>query len=76
MELSADARLAFPQPVVFAAYRDKLVVLLPFLLNVRGIEEKLRIDADGVARLVNEWLQPNLGEVSRGLAKYVEHQRG
>jgi hypothetical protein len=55
MDLSADARLSFPRPVVFAAYRDKLVDLLPFLPNVRGIEVKSRTDEGAVSRMVNEW---------------------
>jgi hypothetical protein len=55
MELTADARLPFPRPVVFAAYRDKLTDLLPFLPNVRGIEVKSRTEEGGVIRLVNEW---------------------
>jgi hypothetical protein len=57
MDLSADAHLAFPRPVVFAAYRDELVELLPFLPNVRAIEVKSRAhdDATGLVNLVNEW---------------------
>lgn len=55
MELSADARLAFPRAVVFAAYRDELARLLPYLPNVRGIEVRSRADEGGVSKLVNEW---------------------
>lgn len=55
MELAADAHLAFPRPVVFAAYRDKLVDLLPFLPNVRKIEVKSRTEEGGVVKFVNEW---------------------
>ncbi len=55
MELVADAHLPFPRSVVFAAYRDKLVELLPFLPNVRKIEVKSRAEEGGVVKLVNEW---------------------
>jgi hypothetical protein len=55
MDLVADALLPFPRPVVFAAYRDKLVDLLPFLPNVRKIEVKSRTDEGSVVKMVNEW---------------------
>src|SRR5512135_742878 len=55
MDLSADARIAFPRSVVFATYRDHLVDLLPYLPNVRGIEVKSRADEGAIVRLVNEW---------------------
>ena len=55
MDLSADARLSFPRPVVFSAYRDRLSELLPFLPNVRRIEVKSRVEEGLVTKLVNEW---------------------
>jgi hypothetical protein len=55
MDLAADALLSFSRPIVFAAYRDKLVDLLPFLPNVRRIEVKSRVEEDGLVKLVNEW---------------------
>lgn len=59
MELSADATIPFPRPVVFAAYRDKLVDMLEYLPNVRRIDVKSRNDAvspdGGRVELVNVW---------------------
>jgi len=55
VELAADATLPFPRPVVYAAYRDKLLDLLEYLPNVRGIEVKSRTESDGDVRLVNVW---------------------
>jgi hypothetical protein len=55
MELRADARLAFPRPVVFAAYRDKITEMLPYLPNVRRIEVKERKEDAGVVTLHNVW---------------------
>lgn len=55
MLLSADARIPFARPTVFATYRDELVSLLPFLPNVRGIEVKSRAEEGSVVKLVNEW---------------------
>lgn len=55
MELRADARLAFPRPVVFAAYRDKIVDMLPFLPNVRSIDVKSRKEEGGKVLLHNVW---------------------
>ncbi len=65
MEISADATLPFPRPVVFAAYRDDLTKLLQYLPNVRNIEVKSRKEdgppsgAEGArvlkVELVNIW---------------------
>ncbi|MGA7118788.1 MAG: hypothetical protein WBY94_01760 [Polyangiaceae bacterium] len=55
MDLHADARIPFPRSRVFAAYRDDIAQLLPYLPNVRSIEVKSRKDDGPVAYLVNEW---------------------
>ncbi len=55
MELSADARIPFPRAQVFAAYRDDIAKLLPYLPNVRSIDVKSRKDDGPIAHLVNEW---------------------
>jgi hypothetical protein len=55
MELRADARIPFPRTLVFAAYRDDIAELLPYLPNVRSIDVKSRKDDGAIAYLVNEW---------------------
>ena len=55
MELRSDARIPFPRDVVFAAYRDDLVKLLPYLPNVRGIDVESRKDDGPRSDLVNIW---------------------
>ncbi len=55
MELSADAVLPFPRPMVFAAYRDELTSLLKYLPNVRKIEVLSREERDGIVTLHNVW---------------------
>ena len=40
MEIRADARVPFAREVVFAAYRDDIAKLLPYLSNVRGVDVK------------------------------------
>jgi hypothetical protein len=55
MELRADARLAFARPLVFAAYRDKIVDMLPLLPNVRNIEVVSRKENGGTVQLHNVW---------------------
>jgi len=55
MDLSADAVLAFPRPVVFAAYRDELTALVDYLPNVRKIEVLSRVEQGGVIELHNVW---------------------
>jgi hypothetical protein len=55
MELSADARIPFPREIVFAAYRDDVVELVPYLTNVQAIEVKSRKDDGHLVEFVNEW---------------------
>ncbi len=55
MELRADARIPFPRETVFAAYRDDITKLLPYLPNVRSIEVTSREDRGAVVEMVNEW---------------------
>jgi hypothetical protein len=55
VKLRADAVLPFPRPVVFAAYRDRLLDLLPYLANVRRIERGECDERGAVAERVNVW---------------------
>jgi len=55
MQLSADATLSFPRPLVYATYRDQLVDLVEYLPNIRRIEVKSRDESGGKVELVNEW---------------------
>jgi hypothetical protein len=55
MELRIDALIPFPRAVVFAAYRDDIVKLLPYLSNVRSIEVKSRKESAPVVEIVNQW---------------------
>lgn len=55
MLITADIHIPFPRPLVYATYRDKLVELVSYLPDVRGIEVKSRREEDGFIHLVNEW---------------------
>ncbi len=55
MELLADAVIPFPRETVFAAYRDDLSKLLPYLPNVRSVDVKSRKDLGPVVEMVNVW---------------------
>ncbi len=55
MRLTAESTLAFPRELVFRTYRDRLVDLVPYLPNIRGIERTSRSDEGAVSRVVNVW---------------------
>jgi len=55
MELSADCKIAHPLPVVFAAYRDRLLDLVPEMPNIRSIEVLSRRTEGGCVRMHNLW---------------------
>jgi hypothetical protein len=81
MEIRADARVPFARGVVFAAYRDDIAKLLPYLSNVRGVDVKSRHDDGAIVEIVNEWhgggdipgpLRAVVGEAALG---WVDHAR-
>ncbi len=55
MKLETTADIAFPKDRVFAAYRDHLVDLVPYLENVRAITITSRVDEGHLAKFVNRW---------------------
>jgi hypothetical protein len=55
MQISADAKIPFPRPLVFSTYRDKLVEMVPYFPNVRRIEAKSRKDEGNIVRFENIW---------------------
>lgn len=55
MQISAQVRIPYPRPLVFATYRDKLQDLLPYLPNVRSIQVASRTEEAGLIKIVNEW---------------------
>ena len=55
MDLRADAHIPFPRDVVFAAYRDDIAKMLPYLSSVRSIEVQSRKDAGALSEIVSVW---------------------
>ncbi|MFL5321631.1 MAG: hypothetical protein ACJ790_18355, partial [Myxococcaceae bacterium] len=55
MKLEVSVEVPFPRQRVFEVYRDKLVELLPYLPNVRGIQQIERTDDGAVSRMLNHW---------------------
>ncbi|MGD0675399.1 MAG: hypothetical protein ABSC94_08275 [Polyangiaceae bacterium] len=55
MDLRAEARISFPPKVAFAAYRDEISELLPYLPNVRAVDLKSRKEEGSRIEIVNEW---------------------
>ncbi|MEZ4313811.1 MAG: hypothetical protein R3F14_37805 [Polyangiaceae bacterium] len=55
MDIVADAVIPHPRPVVFAAYRDCLLDLVPYLPNIREIRVVSRTERGSEIDLVNEW---------------------
>ncbi|MFT3708206.1 MAG: hypothetical protein QM817_11185 [Archangium sp.] len=55
MRIDVTADIAFPKDRVFAAYRDHLVDLVPYLTNVRAITITSRVDEGEIVKFVNRW---------------------
>ena len=56
MKLEADARIAFPRPVVYSAYRDRLPEMLPYLPDIKAITVKSREELEGgITKMLNLW---------------------
>jgi hypothetical protein len=69
MLISADTRIPFPRPLVFATYRDRLPELVPHLPNVRGIAVKSRRDDGDLTHVVNVWTGG--GEIPSAVRAFV-----
>jgi hypothetical protein len=55
MELRADARIPFPPALVFAACRDEMPKLLPYLPSIRSIEVTARTERGTIVENVVDW---------------------
>jgi hypothetical protein len=55
VDLHADARIAFPPALVFAACRDDLPQLLPYLPSIRSIEVTARQERGRIVENVVDW---------------------
>jgi hypothetical protein len=55
MELRVEVAIPFAREAVFAAYRDEIVKLLPYLPNVRSIEVRSRKEEGDRVMMVNDW---------------------
>ena len=55
MELRADARIPFPPALVFAACRDEMPKLLPYLPSIRSIEVTARKERGAIVENVVDW---------------------
>jgi hypothetical protein len=55
MDITCDAVIHFPRPLVYQTYRDKLPELLPYLPNIRKIEVKERKQEGSAVHFVNVW---------------------
>ncbi|OUL36533.1 hypothetical protein BV372_07135 [Nostoc sp. T09] len=55
MLISLNTRIPFPQPLVYATYRDKLTEFVTYMPKVRQIKFKSRQEQDGLIYLEHEW---------------------
>jgi hypothetical protein len=55
MKIETTAEIAFPRDAVFAAYRDHLPELVPYLANVRAITVTSRSEEGDLVKFVNRW---------------------
>jgi hypothetical protein len=69
MRLDVSVDIPFARSLVFAAYRDKLPELVPYLPNVRGITVVSRTDEGPIARLLNRW--KGGGDIPAAVRKFL-----
>ncbi len=56
MEIRSESRIRQSREKVFAAYRDRLPELAPYLDDIAEIKVLSRSEADGKVKLHNEWI--------------------
>lgn len=72
MRLDVSTEIPFARADVFAVYRDKLPVLVPYLPNVRGITVVSRSDEAGVTKLLNRW--KGGGDIPAAVRKFLSEE--
>lgn len=55
MKLEVSVEIPFARARVFEVYRDRLPELVPYLPNVRGIQQLQRSEEGNVVKLLNHW---------------------
>lgn len=75
MKFRNESHLHHPRDVVFAAYRDKLSDVVPFLDDIKAVNVLKREDAGGTVKLHNEWVSDReIPKIAQGILK-PEHLR-
>lgn len=69
MKIETTADIAFSRDLVFAAYRDHLTDLVPYLANVRAINITSRADEGSLVKFVNRW--KGGGEIPAVVRKFL-----
>ncbi len=71
MDLHADARISFPRPVVYSAYRDRLPEMLSYLPDIKAITVQSREEPEeGITKLHNLWeAQSKVPKVAQSVLK-------
>jgi hypothetical protein len=55
MDIRVKVSIPHPRDAVYAAYRDDVVALLPYLPNLRSVQVKSRQQQGSVLEVVSEW---------------------
>lgn len=56
MKFRSESTIHHPREVVFAAYRDRLPSVVPFLEDIKAVNVLARSEAGSVVKLHNEWV--------------------
>lgn len=56
MKFRSESTIHHPRDVVFAAYRDRLAGVVPYLEDIKAVNVLSRTEAGSVIKLHNEWV--------------------
>lgn len=56
MRIHSESKISHPQPIVYAAYRDRLPEIAAYMDDIKEIRVIERDDGDGVVKIHNEWI--------------------
>ncbi len=70
MQIHASSVIAHPRARVFAAFRDEMPAVAPYMPNVREIIVRAREEQGGSMRIHNEWVgKGEIPKVAQGIVK-------
>ena len=70
MRIHSESKISHPQPIVYAAYRDRLSEIAAYMDDIKEIVVIERTEGDEVVKIHNEWISER--DIPRFARKFIK----